>query len=123
MSEKWLHTQLHHKVSATATDVFWKVALNFWPKMVEAKANEDRPKKTPLFQNQRNILYKRHCPKVQMQFGFLNVKDGSILKICSTTTPKMMNPDYVRLYEEAHIKVNMSGMHVNNRIIYVSDKC
>ena len=105
MSKKWLFTQLHHKVSATATDAFWKIALQFWPKIIESKVKEDIKKKTPLFQNQRKILYKNECPRVEMTFVYKNVRDGSLKKISSTSTPKVDDRDYVKLYEEAHIKV------------------
>ena len=106
MSEKWMSTQSNHKVSATATDAFWNIALKYWPKIVSAKKNEGITKKTPMFQNQRKKLHKSMSPVVEMEYGFLNVNDGTIEKVQSRTAPKRPHGDYIKLYEEAHINVS-----------------
>ena len=108
MSRQWYETQLYHKVSASAAEAFWKIAKNFWPRIVEAKQAEEVKRKTPLFQNQRNILTNQLCPEIHMEFGYLNVQTGEVETVQSMSTPFKdyeRNPDYIKLYEEAHVKV------------------
>ena len=91
---------MNHKVSATATNEFWKIAKEFWPKLMEAKEEEQITKKKPLFQNQRKKLNNAYCPEIHMEFGYLNVNTGIVHKVQSHTTPikdYQQNPDYVKL--------------------------
>lgn len=109
MSRKWYSAQLNHKVSATAAEAFWKIAKTYWPKIVQAKQSEEVEKSTPLFPNQRKKLDKQLCPEIHMEFGFLNVTTGEVETVNSMTAPLKdyeRNPNYIKLYEEAHIKVN-----------------
>ena len=108
MTRKWYFTQLTHKVSASAADDFWEIAKNFWPRIEGAKQAEAIARKTPLFQNQRKRMSQQLCPDIHMEFGFLNVTTGVIHKISALSTPIKQyerNPEYIKLYEEAHIKV------------------
>lgn len=105
MSRKWLFTQLHHKVSATATEEFWRISTTHWPNLIEARKNEQILKKVPQFQNQRKKLYKNLCPDVVMEFTYLNVNDGSIKKIQSQSCCKQQGSNFIKLYEEAHVQV------------------
>ena len=108
MTRKWYLTQLNHKVSASAADEFWKLGKEIWPKLMQAKEEESIRRKTPLFQNQRKKLSKELCPEVHMEFGFLNVSTGVTHKVSSHSTPCKefdRNPEFIKLYEEAHIKV------------------
>lgn len=108
MSKKWYLTFLDHKVSITAAEEFWRISRLFWPKILQAKQEEGVTRKTPLFQNQRKFLDNRLCPDIHMEFTFLNIITGVVVKINSTTTPLkdyQRNPDYIKLYEEAHIQV------------------
>ena len=108
-SRQWYLTQLSHKVSATAAEEFWRIAKTSWPIIIQAKEEEAIEKKTPLFQNQRKKLQRQLCPDIHMEFGFLNLNTGAIVKVASESTPFNQyerSPNYVKLYEEAHIKVN-----------------
>lgn len=108
LTRKWYLTQLDHKVSASAADAFWHIAKQFWPRLIKAKQQEVGKKKTPEFQNQRKKLITQLCPPIHMEFGYLNVRTGAILKVESQTAPSKeyeRNPDYIKLYEEAHVKV------------------
>ena len=108
MTKKWHFTQLSHKVSTTAAEEFWRVSKQFWPKLIQAKVDEGIKRKTPEFQNQRKRLVDQLCPEIHMEFAFLQVSTGAIHKVASNTTPLKQydrNPDFIKLYEEAHIKV------------------
>ena len=107
LSRKWLFTQLSHKVSAKAANLFWSTTLNYLPQLLELKEREGREKSIPQFIQQRRKLYKDNCPDVQMEFAFRK-KDGSIVKHNGETAPMkamQLNREYVKLYEMASIKV------------------
>ncbi len=108
VSKKWLCTQLTHKVSAAATNTFWDIALSCLPKVMDFKEREGISKNIPHFIQQRRKLYEECCPKIQMEFAFQRKDDGSIIKYLGTTAPLkeyQRNPDYIKLYEIASIKV------------------
>ena len=110
MSRKWYLAQLKHEVSATAAEAFWEIARSFWPRIVEAKQQEEITKKTPLFQNQRKRLDRDLCPDINMEFSYLNIATGVVTKVNSQSTPVKeyeRDPQYIKLYEEAHIQVIM----------------
>ena len=48
------------------------------------------------------------CPEVKMTFVFLKTSDGTIVSVTEDFTPLtkfQRDPDYQKLYEEAHIEV------------------
>lgn len=107
LSEKWLFTQLNHKVSAKATNEFWSLCTHYVPKLHTLWEREGRTKPFPGFINERRKLYSK-CPKVEMEFAFRNKHDGSIKIVHTETAPLkeyVNNGDYTKLYEIASIKV------------------
>ena len=48
-SEEWLQTQLTHHVSLSATNAFWRVSMNFIPKIMELRNAELINRKVPQF--------------------------------------------------------------------------
>lgn len=108
LSKKWLETQLTHKVSARATNLFWDCAMDFIPKLMDFQQREGRTHGVPKFIQQRRKLYSEYCPQVTMHFGFRKKSDGSIIKVLSETAPVKElqgNNEYIKLYEIASIKV------------------
>ena len=69
--KKWMTIHLTHNVSLTATYEFWRVALNFFPKLKERKERDEITRKTPQFSHLRRQLYKDMCPKVELYLFFL----------------------------------------------------
>ena len=109
LSKKWIFTQRTHKVSATATDKFWNLAIDIIPVLMKAKERENIVKKTPTITHQRKKMSKKVCPKVKMRFGFKNKSTGAIETVdCDAAPIKTYqgNPDYIKVYEEAHVEVN-----------------
>ena len=108
LSKKWLSAQLTHHVSAAGANTFWDIAMDAIPKMVSIKDVEGVTRKTPRFTQERRKMYKDNCPKIQMRFAFKHKLTGEIETIdCDATPAKRFqrNPDYVKIYEEAHVKV------------------
>lgn len=114
-SKEWLNTQLTHRVSLTASNCFWKLALKYIPKIHELKTAENIKKKIPQYLQVKKNLYQDHCPEIRMSFVFLNKADGSIIKVQDDHTPLnqfLRNSQYQLLYEEAHIEVRKFSRHL-----------
>lgn len=72
------------------------------------KLNENVTKKIPQFLQIRKNIYKDICPQIQMTFAFLHKTDNSVIYVSDDHTPIKeyeRNPQYQKLYEEAHIQV------------------
>lgn len=110
-SKKWLDTQLTHQVSLKAAESFWDLAVCQLGKILEKKKEEKVKKKIPLFVTQKRKLYKELAPEVKMSFVFKKLDDGTIIKVNSDHAPLTQyqrNPNYQKLYEEAHVEVNFN---------------
>ena len=106
--KQWLHTQLTHHVSLAASNTFWKLSFENISKIFDLKRNENISRKIPQFYQIRKNFYKDNCPEVKMSFAFLDKNDQSIIHVNGDTTPLKeyeRNPQYQKLYEEAHIEV------------------
>ena len=109
-SNQWQHAQLTHHVSLAASNNFWKLSFDYVPKILELKKAEKLKKKIPQFYQVRKNIYKDICPEVKMTFVFLNLNDGTLTLVKDDHTPLKQyqrNPQYKKLYEEAHIEVNI----------------
>ena len=108
LSKKWLNTQLTHHVSGSATNAFWELSMKYVPVLQSLKDGENVKKKTPSFTQERRKLYRDRCPDVKMKFGFKVKSTGVIKTVECESTPTnnyQRNPDYVKVFEEAHVKV------------------
>ena len=107
-SKQWLGAQLTHHVSLTASQAFWNLAFKYGSNLNDLKTKENIKKKIPQFLQVRKNMYAEICPKVHMSFAFLNKADGSIIRVEAEKTPLneyQRNPQYQKLFEEAHIEV------------------
>ena len=100
LSKKWLDTQLHHKVSATATNKFWELSVNYMSKMASLWEREGQPKQIPGFIHQRRKLYEEYSIDIEMEFGFKNKRTGTIEIVKSSSAPLKRlqhHEDYIKL--------------------------
>ena len=108
LSQDWLSVQLTHKVSCAATNAFWKLSLKWIGRLLHSKKINRVKRKIPQFRQQRNKLYK-DCPRIGMNFGYLNTDTNEILTLTDVDTAprKRFQNDlkYEKLYEAAFIKV------------------
>lgn len=84
--------------------------MKYVSQLMSLKENEDIKKKIPKFYQVRKNIYRDMCPDVKMTFVFLNKRDGSIKHVNADHTPLSQyqnNPNYQKLYEEAHVEVNI----------------
>lgn len=107
MTEKWFLCQSKHKVSLSAANSFWDLALKYMPLLLQ-----QRQKRVPKFVQQRKKMVQSRCPPVEMQFTFKNREDQSIVNVTGTQAPLKVyqnNPKYEKLLETAHVKVIISS--------------
>ena len=107
LSKKWINVQLTHRVSATAANSFWKLAVESFPPLSLARQKDQVKKNVPCLIHQRRKLYKESCPVIHMTFVYLNRSTQAIENVQCKEAPTRKFPKnkYLKLYEEAHIKV------------------
>ena len=106
-SKKWLFAELDHTVSKTASDVFWKIATNFIPKIIESRNVENIKKKIPQFHHIRRKMYDKHVPKVNLEISYRDKNTNEITVVHDTVTPKSRFPPnrFEKLCEIASVEV------------------
>ena len=106
LAKEWLLVEICHDVSKTASNAFWRLALNLIPKIEAAKTKNS--KKILQFQQVRNRLYQDNVPSIDMEIAYQNTENKEIKSVRSTTTPLSTFPPatYTKLYEVATVKVN-----------------
>ena len=109
LSKKWLNVQLTHEVSASATESFWKTAMNLMPPLFEHRNRLHIQKNVPGYKHLRRQLYNDFCPEITMTFAFMKISDQSIEVIECNTAQTRSKSEYIKLYEEANIKVKLTS--------------
>ena len=97
-----------HHVSLSATNAFWKIALEHVAEIYDRKIREGVTRKIPQFNQMRKIMFKDICPDIKMTFAFMRKADQSIIYVKGEHAPLAQyeqDPQYQKLYEEAHIEV------------------
>ena len=108
LAKKWQLTQLTHNVSVAAANSFWNLSLSLIPGVFNAKENSvPNNKQVPGFVHMRRKLYKDISPPIHMKFVYLNRSTNMVETIHCSSAPRQRFPksQYIKLYEEAHIKV------------------
>ena len=102
LKSEWLFTEVHHCVSKTASEAFWKVAAEFFPKL-----SDPTQKKKPMFKTIRKKMYLDLLPKIDMQIGYKNKATGEVVIVKDTVTPvKRFSPSqYEKIFEIASVEV------------------
>lgn len=103
--KKWLGVQLTHEVSASATEAFWKTTMDVIPTLIDHRNRFNIQKPVPGYKHLRRQLYKDFCPDISMKYVFMKKSDDSIEVVECTKAPTRSKSEYIKLYEEAHIKV------------------
>ena len=118
LAEKWLLTEVNHRVSREASDQFWALANNMFHRLYLAKGNFGR--KVPQFQTLRAKMYMNRTPPVQMEIGYQCKETGEISVVKeATSTPVARFPPctYRRLYEIGSVDVRK--LKKNSTQIYI----
>ena len=82
--------------------------MKFIPVLESLRDRDNVTKKTAGFAQQKKNLYSMKCPKIKVKFGYKNKSTGIVEAVeCGTESIKNFekNPDYVKVFEEAHVQV------------------
>ena len=116
LSEKWSLLEMKHRTSKSATDDFWDMAKNMFPKLHRARMNEMNSRNVPKFQWQRRKLHKQEVPPITLKTAFMHKETKEVTVVEGDKTPlRRFNPRiYTKLYEVATMEV------IINSFIYVN---
>lgn len=103
---QWLLAEIEHSVSKTATDLFWRLASFYFPKLESAVA--ERKKKPAQFKTIRRQMYEDLLPRIELQIGYKNKASGETFIVNGTVTPlkNYPNSEWDKLFEIAFVKVS-----------------
>ena len=124
-TENWLQTQLTHHVSLAGANAFWKLCFKYVKEMYELKEAENITRAIPQFVHVRRQVYKEICPEVKMTFVFMNKNDGTLHHVQEDETPLknyQRDPQFRKLYEEAHIQVFLLTYYLGKYVFTRSRK-
>ena len=105
LKSQWLLTEIHHSVSKSASEEFWKVALTNFTLLAHA---EGRKKKPNQFKTIRRRIYEDLLPSIDLQIGFKNKISGQIVVVNDIITPLKNYPPsrFEKLFEIGTVKVS-----------------
>ena len=112
LSKEWLTTEVHHRVSKTASDAFWALAKKWFHKLFTVKKIQKVTRKTPDFVHIRRRLYLDYVPPIKMDLGYRNKEIGEISVLENTlVTPKSQFPrhQFDKIFEIGHVEVIISS--------------
>lgn len=113
LSKDWLFLELKHRVSKTATQEFWSLALKSFPKLLQKKDEENVKKKIPQFRSIRQKLYDDYLPEIFLEVAYEVKETGDtiILRDLTKTPLKQFPPSkYRKLYEAVKVKVRNAAL-------------
>ena len=105
LSEKWIILELTHKVSKSASNEFWNLAITLMPKLFQNQ--QRKKKKIPQFQQLRKNLYAKHLPPIALEVACENEETGDLITLNTDSIPSANFPTstHKQLYEVATLKV------------------
>lgn len=127
LSKEWIKIELTHQVSKVASNAFWSMAKNWFPRLFHAKEMQNIHRKTPNFAHIRRKMYKENVPPIHLEFCFKH-KESGVLTIVkdSSITPKTRFPpnEYQKLWEVAYVKVLVSiSFLVQKKFLFCYKRC
>ena len=107
LTKKWILLEGKHRTSKSASDDFWLLAKEAFPKLHRAKISGRVSKNIPKFTSLRRKMYKSKVPKITLKIGYQNRETKEITVIEGEKTPSSrFNPqEYEKLYEVATVEV------------------
>ena len=108
LKSSWIMSEIHHSVSKGASESFWRIGLELFPKLSGANGS----KKTPQFNYIRKKMYKDMVPNIDLEIGYKNRSSGEITVVNTTVTPvKNFSPaKFDKMFEIATVKVHIFKM-------------
>ena len=106
IKSKWLLTENKHCVSKKASEAFWRIAAQHFPKLATARGK----KRIPQFKTIRGQMHNDLLPPVELEIAYRNKNTGEIEIVKDTITPrKRFSPtNYEKLFDIGTIKVRFN---------------
>ena len=107
--------ELKHRVSKSASNEFWRLAMRSFPKLFEAKKNAGNHIKVPQFPSIRNLLYRDNLPDIKLEMAYESKETGDILilkDLDKTPVNRFPPSKFDMLYETVKVKVS------NDSVLY-----
>ena len=109
LTEQWMSVEVDHHVSKTATDAFWRLALNHFYPLIKLKHIQGVRRKIPLFSQLRKNLKQQHVPPIKMDFGYVNNTTGAleeVKNVLHTPVAKYLPDNFKKVYEIGKIEAS-----------------
>ena len=115
LAKQWLLLELHHKVSKTAVDAFWRLAIHLIPKLIESKKLHSITRKIPQFQQLRRKMFQHNLPKLDLELSYRNNSTGEVSNFVSPNIPSKQFPknEFTPLLEVITLKVITNNNYFN----------
>ena len=108
LTRDWLLAESDHHVSKVATNLFWKIGLKYFHRLMVAKENENVRRKVPQFVQIRRKQKTSHIPRVSMDIAYQDKATGEVHIVEDTeVTPVNRFPPstHTKVYEVATVQV------------------
>ena len=102
--KKWMVAEITHKVSKSASNSFWELAMHFFPLLLAF----DNNKKMVKFPQQRKILHESYVPRILMNIAYQEKKTEKYHTLNNVTViPISQFPPskFTKIYEIATVQV------------------
>ena len=114
MVEDWMDIELRHRVSKTASNLFWDLSRTCFHRLFRAKDLQSIKKKTLSFLHIRKKLHQERVPPVHMEMAFQNKDTGVVSVVRDTKTRKneFQSHEFQKLWEIGHVEVTLFSIIV-----------
>lgn len=109
LANDWLLVEIDHRVSKTATELFWKLADSSFYKLYETMKAQKVKRKVPQFQQLRKNINQTYVPPIKMNVGYKDktTNETIVIENVEEIPVSKYPPDkYQMLYEEATVDVS-----------------
>lgn len=101
--------EIKHRISKSASNEMWSLALDAIPNLIEAKHLTQNNKKVPQFRSIRNQLKTDHVPPIHIEVAYERKDTGDIIimkELDKLPVKAYPRSKYKKLYESVHVKVS-----------------
>lgn len=121
LSEKWITTELKHRVSKAAAEEFWSVGVQGLHKLHRAKVRERICRPTTGFVSLRKSVYSECVPPIQMQTTYQHKESDEIFTVGpeNATLAQFPSTEYNKIMEVASVDVSLFAIDLLSLLLHV----
>lgn len=109
LSNQWIEAEINHHVSKACSDEFWKIAHQWFFRLMTCKQKQKIKRKVPQFTHIRRQLYDSKTPKVNLDITYQEKDTGEVhvvRDVEATPVSKYPANKFTKLYEVASVPVS-----------------